>query len=219
MIEKIKKNRPGRPEGSGDNASERILDAAEYEFSENGYSGTVLRLIAHRAGVTQALVSYYFGSKQGLYESVFMRRSKQIADERETGLLSLFSQEKEPTVEGLVEAFLKPTLSLRETEEGRRFLRLQARLHTEPEEIAYRLREMAYNNSTKKYIDALGRICPNLTPKDRNWKVVLMIGAYLYAFSDTHRLEQIAPGVCDVNNTEEILNQITLFVSAGIKAQ
>jgi hypothetical protein len=45
-----------------------------------------------------------------------------------------------------------------------------------------------------------------------------MIGAYMYAFSDTHRLEELAPGICDPNNTDEILEQIIAFVSAGLLA-
>ncbi len=219
MSRSVEKKRPGRPEGTGDNASERILDAAETEFSQNGYSETSLRIIARQAGVTQALLSYYFGSKQGLYESVFMRRSQAIVQEREESLAELFSRKKTPQVEDVVRAFLKPTVVLRETEEGRRFLRLQARLHTEPLEVAYKLREAAYTSSTKKYIEALARVCPELSDKDVHWKMVLMIGAYLYAFSDNHRLDEIAPNICDLKDTEEILEQITKFVSAGIKAK
>lgn len=219
MSKSIKRNRPGRPEGKVDNASERILDAAEYEFSQKGYSETSLRVIAQQAGVTQALLSYYFGSKQGLYESVFMRRSQTIVQERELGLAELFATTEKPKVEDVVRAFLRPTLALRETEAGRRFLHLQARLHTEPLEVSYKLRKAAYTQSTKKYIDAFAKVCPELSAKDVHWKMILMIGAYLYAFSDNHRLDDLAPNICDFKNTHEILEQITKFVSAGIQAK
>lgn len=48
--------------------------------------------------------------------------------------------------------------------------------------------------------------------------MVLMIGAYMYAFSDTHRLEELAPVVYDPNDTGEVFEQIVAFVTAGLQA-
>ena len=53
---------PGRPEGTSE-VRGQILDAAEDVFSSLGYAGTSLREVAEKAKVTQALISYYFGSK------------------------------------------------------------------------------------------------------------------------------------------------------------
>src|SRR5215207_1696194 len=72
---------PGRPEGVSDVRND-ILDAAEDVFSSLGYAGTSLREVAEKAKVTQALISYYFGSKFGLFEQVFLRRSAPISQER-----------------------------------------------------------------------------------------------------------------------------------------
>ena len=44
-----------------------ILTAARAQFTETGYDGTGLRAIAGRAGVNVALISRYFGSKDGLF--------------------------------------------------------------------------------------------------------------------------------------------------------
>lgn len=214
----VKRDRPGRPEGVGDNTSERILDAAESVFSETGYAGASLRVVAHKAAVTQALINYYFGSKYGLYEAVFIRRSRSISDDRMKRLNELKQRGSEATVDEVVRAFLAPTIALRETPGGRVFLRLQARLHTEPAEISYKLRNEAYDASTREYVEYLKEICPQLPAKDVNWRVALMVGAYMYAFSDTHRLEQLAPDVCDPNNAEEVFEQITAFVTAGLMA-
>src|SRR5690606_7692433 len=214
----VKRERPGRPEGVGDNTAERILDAAEEVFSETGYAGTTLRVIAHKAAVTQALINYYFGSKYGLYEAVFIRRGRLVSASRMERLQALRNQSGKVTVEDVVRAFLAPTIALRETRGGRLFLRLQARLHTEPAEISYKLRNEAYDASTKAYVGLLAEICPQLPAKDLYWRMVLMIGAYMYAFSDTHRLDQLAPGICDPNNNEEVFSQIIAFVTAGINA-
>src|ERR1044072_6088467 len=47
-----------------------ILAAAETLFSERGFAGTSTRDIAASAGVTSAMVHYYFGNKAGLYRAI-----------------------------------------------------------------------------------------------------------------------------------------------------
>jgi AcrR family transcriptional regulator len=46
---------------------EAILDAARTQFAAQGFEGATMRAIAREAGVDPALVSYYFGSKSGLF--------------------------------------------------------------------------------------------------------------------------------------------------------
>lgn len=48
----------------------RILDAAVTEFAAHGFAGARIAAIAARAGVNQQLISYYFESKEGLYEAI-----------------------------------------------------------------------------------------------------------------------------------------------------
>ncbi|MBP2296177.1 TetR/AcrR family transcriptional regulator [Azospirillum rugosum] len=208
---------PGRPEGTS-HVRDAILDAAEVEFAALGYAGTSLRNVAERANVTQALINYYFGSKNGLFEEVFLRRGRQIADDRLQRLDALRRSGKPLSVPDIVHAFLRPALSMRETDGGRTFMRLHARLHTEPPEISYKLRNQAYDESTRAYADALREALPHLSERDVYWRITLMIGAYLYAFSDTHRLEEMARGVCNPDDPEEIMTAISSFVTAGMVA-
>ncbi|GAX34836.1 TetR/AcrR family transcriptional regulator [Nodularia sp. NIES-3585] len=51
----------------------QILDAAEAEFSRNGLSGARTEAIAKGAGVTTAMIYYYFQNKEGLYKEVLQR--------------------------------------------------------------------------------------------------------------------------------------------------
>ncbi|HRU59901.1 MAG: TetR family transcriptional regulator [Bacteroidota bacterium] len=53
---------------------EQILDVSERLFSEKGFEGTSVRLIASEAGVNVAMISYYFGSKEKLFESLVERK-------------------------------------------------------------------------------------------------------------------------------------------------
>lgn len=58
--------RRGRRVGSPDTRAQ-ILDVARRRFLEGGYQAVTLRSIAAEAGVDLALISYYFGSKKGLF--------------------------------------------------------------------------------------------------------------------------------------------------------
>lgn len=49
---------------------ENILFAAEELFAENGFEGTSTREIAKAANVNISMISYYFGSKEKLYEKL-----------------------------------------------------------------------------------------------------------------------------------------------------
>jgi AcrR family transcriptional regulator len=56
----------GRPRGNPDTKA-RIAATARELFLEHGYKLTTVRAIAAAAGVDSALISYHFGSKQGLF--------------------------------------------------------------------------------------------------------------------------------------------------------
>ena len=56
----------GRPKGNPP-TRERIVEAARELFLRQGYRRTTVRAVAARAEVDSALISYHFGSKQGLF--------------------------------------------------------------------------------------------------------------------------------------------------------
>jgi AcrR family transcriptional regulator len=56
----------GRPRGNPDTKAQ-IASVAYDLFLELGYRGTTVRKVAAAAGVDSALISYHFGSKQGLF--------------------------------------------------------------------------------------------------------------------------------------------------------
>jgi AcrR family transcriptional regulator len=65
-IKKLKPRSPGRPRGEETNQRERLLDAAATCYATEGIAAASVRGIAIDAGVTPALVNYYFGSKERL---------------------------------------------------------------------------------------------------------------------------------------------------------
>ncbi|PZS02294.1 MAG: hypothetical protein DLM69_04190 [Candidatus Chloroheliales bacterium] len=64
----------GRREGDAEQRKAAILDAAEAEFTTHGYSGASIRAIARRAGVSSALLYWFFENKARLFAAVLTQR-------------------------------------------------------------------------------------------------------------------------------------------------
>lgn len=56
---------------------EKIIVCAEKLFAEKGFEGTTTREISKAAGMNISMISYYFGSKEKLYEGIFQYRMGQ----------------------------------------------------------------------------------------------------------------------------------------------
>jgi len=59
-------------------AKEKLLAAATELFAEKGFAGVSIRQLAVAAGVNSALISYYFGGKEGLYEAVVTAQYERV---------------------------------------------------------------------------------------------------------------------------------------------
>ena len=85
---KTEPRRPGRPRADDANQRERLLDAAVVCFAGDGIAATSLRTIALKAGVTPALVHYYFGSKEQLVDAFIAERMTPVAAALRESLLA-----------------------------------------------------------------------------------------------------------------------------------
>ncbi|MFV8342703.1 TetR family transcriptional regulator [Flavobacterium sp. XS2P39] len=56
----------------------QILKVAETLFAEKGFDGTSIRNISKVAKINIAMVSYYFGSKERLLESLIVYRTSDL---------------------------------------------------------------------------------------------------------------------------------------------
>lgn len=75
MSRKPAKRPPGRPVASGGpDARERLLHAAVELFAEHGIAATTFSIIAKRAGLTPAMMHYYFKSRDQLLDAVVEER-------------------------------------------------------------------------------------------------------------------------------------------------
>jgi AcrR family transcriptional regulator len=211
--------RLGRRPGDAATA-ETIIEVAEREFAKHGFAGVSLRDIGEKAQVNPALVRYYFGSKDKLFREVVLRRGRQISRRRIELLDDLERHIGEvPKLEELVRAFLTPVAEVRrEGPAGMAFVRLAARLQTETQKLARELRRQVYAESTERYLSAFRRALPNLTPAAIYWRMVSLIGAYVYAMSDANQLRELSKGLCSPDDIDESLRQLIPFLCAGMRA-
>ncbi len=59
---------------------DRILDAAETLFGQNGFAGTAMRDVAAAVGLNPASLYNYFSGKKGLYEAVLERGLRPVRE-------------------------------------------------------------------------------------------------------------------------------------------
>ena len=63
--------KPRKETANNKDQQQKILDAAEKEFAQYGYTGASIQQIADRAGLPKANIHYYFASKEKLYLALF----------------------------------------------------------------------------------------------------------------------------------------------------
>lgn len=74
-------NQPEKP-----NTEQLILEAAEQEFFAKGFAGARTTAIAEKAGVTHAMLHYYFRTKKQLFERIVTKNISLIAQTMITAL-------------------------------------------------------------------------------------------------------------------------------------
>lgn len=81
-----------------------ILQVAETLFAEKGFDGTSIRDISKEAKINVAMVSYYFGSKEKLLESLILYKTSGLKEQ----LVNLIDENLEPfdKVNKLIELYI-----------------------------------------------------------------------------------------------------------------
>jgi AcrR family transcriptional regulator len=201
-------------------ARQRLMDASEQLFAEHGWNAVSIRTIAAAAGVNLAALHYHFGSKEQLLSEIFAARAKPIAEERMRLLGEIGRQGGVPSLERILEAFLRPALTIGSDPRfgGRAFVKLRARLATEPEQVSRRILANAFDESSGEFLAALGRALPEIRRSDLEWRFHFMLGAMFYTMADAGRIQSLTDGRCDPGRVEDALAHIIPFLAAGFRS-
>ena len=203
-------------------SKERILDVAERLFAERGFAATSLRNITAEAAVNLAAVHYHFGSKDELIEAVFARRLGPLNRERLRLLEACQAAVggASPSVEELLEALIAPALrsGLDSRRGGQFFMRLLGRTYAEPGEAALGILREQFEQTVRRFSEALGRALPELPPAEVLWRVHFAIGSMAHTMVGAHKLQALSNGLCDPADVEAIVERLVAFLSAGMRA-
>lgn len=197
-----------------------ILDAAEAVFANNGFDAATTRAIADEAGVNSALIHYYFRSKERLFEAVFARRSGAINDRRRRLKDALFASGGTPTLEELLDAFLRPTIELGRDEEhgGHNYTRLLVHVATGTDERSRRMTGQQYDAIAIEFVDAILKIVPGLTRELAVWGYLQGVSVGVILMARTGRAADLSAGECRDDDVEEVIARARTFIAAGIRA-
>lgn len=207
-----RKERPTR--ANGDITREKILNSAERLFGRRGFGSVSLRDITTDAGVTLALASYHFGTKDNLFEQVVARRASILSALREERLDKL----SEPDVEQILDAFISPLFErARSREPGwRDYFRVLAHLAEDNQWLD--MFETHFDQTARRFRDALIAAMPDADPAAVSRTFTMTLQVMLATVSQHGRVDRLSSGTVRATNLTEAYPVLLQFVTAGIRS-
>jgi len=216
-----RRGRPPKAKASGAaDTRDLILDAAEDLFSKHGFYGVTIREVAREAGVDTALVHYYFATKRGLFDAVFLRRAEIWNNER-VEAINRYARDMGDamTLEGLLEAFLRPPFewSLKGGPGWKHYSALVAQTNANPT-FGGEIMARYYDPAIHRMIDLIRRVLPGARDQDLYWAWHNLSGALTLTLGETGRLDRLSGGLCRSGDLETACNYMVRFAAAGFRA-
>lgn len=199
---------------------DRILDAAEALFAERGFDGVTLRQIASSAGVDVALANYHFGKKLELFNAVFERRAALLNQSRLDALRKVQAEQADsgPSVEQIIEAFLRPLELTQETADPgwRHYLALIAYVNNSTY-WGKRMMSKLFDDLVQEFIAALRQALPTASDQDLYWCYHNLSGALTLTLAQTERIDTLSGGLCQSSDFQAAYDHMIPFVAAGFR--
>jgi len=195
---------------------EQILDAAESLFSQHGLYGVTLKDVSRQVGVHHTLMNYYFEDKKKLFDAVFARRAEVTSERRMTALDEYEAAHPQPTVEGVLRAFLDTDLDLYiEGGEGwKNYAALGAQVANTPEWGA-ELMDQHFDPVVLRMIGLLKKALPQCAEEDIFWGYHFVSGALMLTLARTGRIDKLSDGKCHSDDFMAVKQRMASFMAAG----
>ena len=196
-----------------------ILDAAEYLFSQSGFTQTSMREITARAEVNLASVNYHFGSKKNLIQAVFKRYFDHLMPQVESCLASLTPMEGAKGVEQLLYSLIPPMLYLNTiSEQGTStFVKLLGRGYNETQGHLRKFLMNDYGDCIRALVDAIRRCLPDLPEEELFWRLHFAMGSFVFSMASSQALTEIAESDFHKHvDIKEVIQHLVPFVAQGL---
>jgi AcrR family transcriptional regulator len=187
---------------------DRILDAAERLFAEEGFHATSLRQITQHAEVNLAAVHYHFGSKQALILAVFRRRLDALNEARLKRLDAALAGVDAPQLEQVLDAFVHPALAFTHgsSEKGHLFMRILMRAFAEQDEPLRRALSAEYAHLMRRFADAITLALPGARPAEIRRQLDFIVGALTHTMAESQ-----------LKDAHSIASDLVTFAAAGLR--
>lgn len=198
--------------------TDRILDAAEELYAEQGFAETSMRQLTQRAEVNLAAVNYHFGSKEGLFHALIRRRLDPINLERLSQLDALEAK-GEVQLEEVLHALLDPILNLRFEEPAAARLTTQiiggltGNGKTQIEELGE-----TFRRTSQRFVPAIARTLPPADPLAVRRRMNCLIGVMIASMLDPHGFLENPLGENDAAYRQLVADEIVSFLAGGLRA-
>ncbi len=152
---------------------ERILNAAERIFEEQGLEAVSLRAVTGEAGVNIAAVNYYFGSKAALLKAMTQRFFTSVNVEQLQRLEALEERGQVTTVHELLIAYAGPIFALFDAPRGREWVQawmMSTRAELPSGHVNTRLEGEGGTEVAGRYYEALRRVLPHIAADELWWR-------------------------------------------------
>lgn len=198
---------------------EKLLDAAEELFAEDGINRASLRAITSRAGANLASVNYHFGSRDGLVRAVFNRRLGPINTAR-LERLGQVEAAGTPSLEDILDAFFRPVfeVDLGSHERLEIVRRLIGRMFSESEAERDRILESQFGEVGPRFVGALSKALPDLPVDVLMWRFHFAIGAIIQLTLNGTAIDAASRGLCDPQDADGLTGHLVSFMSSGFRA-
>lgn len=203
----------------------RIINSALEIFASEGFELATLRAITERADVNIAAVNYYFRTKDELLRTVLEVRLVPYVEAR---LKALDEADRAggaagPSLETIVEALVRPMVLLsRDRSGGRSLIRLILQARARPREETVRVFIDRVDPVVHRFIAAFSKALPGVPRAEIFWRYNFALGATMQVLTDSDpnalRLKRLSGGLCDTDDDETVIRELTAFVAAGFRA-
>ncbi len=201
---------------------DKILDAAERLFADQGFAATSLRQITTEANVNLAAVNYHFKSKEALLSAVIGRTFEPINRRRMELLdqLELSSGSGRPGLDEAVRAFVRPALEARSAnaKSMRYFPRLMARIMAEPGGLAAPVMLPALQAVTDRFMPVFQQAMGVNKRSTVLWGAQFSIGCMARCLIAPEFIQAITGENQPQESMEQMLDRVVCFIVGGMQA-
>ncbi|MDF0605270.1 TetR family transcriptional regulator [Neisseriaceae bacterium TC5R-5] len=199
----------------------QIMNVAEQLFAESGFNGVPLRLLTKEAGVNLAAVNYHFGSKEGLFEAIFVQRLAPLIEGCLKELEVLETEQQKLTLDSLLQTVIRPCLALAKDPKsgGAIFVRLLSRTLLENHRQVREMIAGQYGEFVQRYLRAFHQALPQLNAEQLAWRMHFAFSVMFNAFAGNDVLKVFTRSeVVSARDPDIIVKHVLPFVTAGLLA-